>query len=340
VTPLYNQRTTNNEQRTTNNEQRTTNNEQRTTNNEQRTTNKEFAMVLKEGSRGDTVKSTQDMLTKLGYKPGPADGIFGDKTEQAVINFQENEGLYGDGIVGPMTMAALEQAIARLNIELNSPGPDAADGLEERIPFVRVDADPYGEGYDRLFLRADVAEAYNRVRKVVTKAGGLLTSSGGRRTLSAPVNSNRSATSFHYLGRALDLFVGSGMENPKKDPFVVTPLEDRRFRVYVRVKKGDEMELDAVTYAKRNKPTKVTGKFLDLTELFDKEGFKSIRARRSFFQGGSWLGAEWWHFQYEKDLVPGVSTFGGELLRVYAERTLKNTPPWLYRERIFKVNWG
>lgn len=297
-------------------------------------------MIIKEGSQGDTVKSIQEMLATLGYKPGPVDGDFGERSEQAVINFQETEGLYADGIVGPMTMRALEQAIARITIELNSPGPDAADGLDERLPFVRADADAYGEGYDRLYLRADVAEAYNRVRKEVIEAGGILTSSGGRRALSTPVNSSRSATSFHYLGRALDLFVGSGMENPKKDPFVIEPLADRRFRVYVRIKQGEKREINAVSYHKRDKPVTVSGKFMDLTALFDQQGFKSIRARRSFFQGGSWLGAEWWHFQYEKDLVPNVSTFGGELLKVYSERTLKNSPPWQYKERIFKVNWG
>jgi hypothetical protein len=297
-------------------------------------------MLLKEGSRGDTVKSIQQMLTKLGYKPGTADGIFGEKTEQAVIDFQENEGLYGDGIVGPMTMQALERAIARLTVELNSPGPDAADGVEERIPFVRVDADPYRDGYDRLFLRADAADAYNRVRKVVTEAGGVLTSSGGRRALNTPVNASRSATSFHYLGRALDLFVGSGMENPNRDPFVVSPIGDRRFRVFVRADQGEQMEVDAVSYAQRNDAVKVAGRFLDLTALFENEGFKSIRARRSFFQGGTWLGAEWWHFQYENDLVPGVSTFGGELQRVYSESTLRGTAPWQFRDRVFKVNWG
>jgi hypothetical protein len=201
-------------------------------------------------------------------------------------------------------------------------------------------ADPYRDGYARVVLRADVAEAYDRVREEVVAAGGLLTSSGGRRSLDAPVSASRSALSFHYLGRALDLHVGSGMEDPRSDPYVVVPEGERRFRVFVRVQEGRTRNLQAVTYARRSEAKRVRGKFLDLTELFESRGFRPIRARRSFFEGGSWLGAEWWHFQYEGMLVPGISTFGGELLRVYAESTLQGTPPWRYRERVFGQGWG
>jgi hypothetical protein len=60
---------------------------------------------------------------------------------------------------------------------------------------------------------------------------------------------------------------------------------------------------------------------------------------RSFFTGGTWLGAEWWHFQYETGLEQGVSSFGNELLKVYDREQLEDTPPWRYRDRVFGVNW-
>ena len=88
-------------------------------------------------------------------------------------------------------------------------GPCSVDGNPERLPFVRVDADPYREGYDRFWLRADVVDAYKNVREEVNRRGGIITSSGARRSLNAQVSSNRSQTSFHYTGRALDLFVWS-----------------------------------------------------------------------------------------------------------------------------------
>ena len=34
--------------------------------------------------------------TILGYRPGKADGVFGEKTEDAVIAFQEAEGIYAN----------------------------------------------------------------------------------------------------------------------------------------------------------------------------------------------------------------------------------------------------
>ena len=58
-------------------------------------------MVFKKGSRGDEVKQIQ---FALGLK---ADGVFGIKTENAVIKFQKANGLYPDGIVGKKTLDAL-----------------------------------------------------------------------------------------------------------------------------------------------------------------------------------------------------------------------------------------
>lgn len=296
--------------------------------------------MLKLHSTGEEVRTLQENLALLGFKPDGVDGSFGEKTEDAVISFQEAEGLYADGIVGTRTMVAIEKALKEHILEQQSPSVDSVEESPERLAFVRVPADKYRDGYDRFFLRSDVAEAYNKVRQQIVEAGGKLTSSGARRSLNARVSPSRSATSFHYTGRALDLHVGSGMERPSRDPYVLTSDDDRRWRVYARAPGGEQMELDAVTYSNRTGSRKVKGNFVDLTQLFESEGFSRIRARKSFFNGGTWLGAEWWHFQYEKGLEPEKSTFGNELLRVYSEDTLIPTPPWQYRDRVFKVNWG
>ncbi len=65
------------------------------------------AAVLKVGSSGDEVKRVQQALEKYGYDVGGADGIFGQKTKNAVMNFQRDAGLAVDGIVGPATLKAL-----------------------------------------------------------------------------------------------------------------------------------------------------------------------------------------------------------------------------------------
>lgn len=63
--------------------------------------------LLKLGSRGDDVKQLQNRLNELGYSCGAADGIFGNATRTAVINFQRANGLAADGIAGPATLGKL-----------------------------------------------------------------------------------------------------------------------------------------------------------------------------------------------------------------------------------------
>lgn len=295
-------------------------------------------MLLKNGSRGEDVKSVQEILKQLGYRPGPIDGIFGEKTEQAVVWFQEDHHLYGDGYVGSVTWKALHDALkVHVDEQMN---PRVENEVQpDLMEWVRVPADKYRDGYDRFLLREDAAQAYMQVRESVVEAGGILTSSGARRSLDATLNASRSATSFHYTGRALDLFVGSGMENRARDPFVVAADGDRYWRVFVRAPGGETMEIGAVTYGSRKTARAVKSRFIDLTKLFESHGFKRIRARRSFFAGGTWLGAEWWHFQYEKGLEKEKTTFGEQLLKVYPEDEVRNTPPWEYKDRVFGVNW-
>lgn len=59
------------------------------------------------GDQNATVTQIQNILSSNGYPTGGVDGIFGEKTRQAVIAFQSSQGLQADGIVGPQTWAAL-----------------------------------------------------------------------------------------------------------------------------------------------------------------------------------------------------------------------------------------
>ena len=67
--------------------------------------------ILRLGSTGNNVKLVQSILTKIGYNPGPIDGIYGEGTRQAVVEFQLNNGLTQDGIVGPTTWRLLDRFI-------------------------------------------------------------------------------------------------------------------------------------------------------------------------------------------------------------------------------------
>ncbi len=63
--------------------------------------------VIKQGQRGDTVKTIQQKLKRWGYYKGSVDGIFGAQTKEAVKYFQRKNGLKVDGIVGNQTLKAL-----------------------------------------------------------------------------------------------------------------------------------------------------------------------------------------------------------------------------------------
>ena len=65
------------------------------------------ASVVAWGSRGSQVSLVQQKLKQYGYYDGAVDGVFGKETYNAVVWFQENNGLKADGAVGPSTAAAL-----------------------------------------------------------------------------------------------------------------------------------------------------------------------------------------------------------------------------------------
>ena len=65
--------------------------------------------VLRRGSSGSSVREVQTILRRCGYTLD-VDGKFGSITQQAVLSFQGTHGLTRDGVVGPMTWAALDAA--------------------------------------------------------------------------------------------------------------------------------------------------------------------------------------------------------------------------------------
>jgi peptidoglycan hydrolase-like protein with peptidoglycan-binding domain len=67
--------------------------------------------VLRMGSRGTAVTALQQLLTALHYDVGPIDGDFGSQTYHGVVAFQKVNNLIRDGIVGPVTWAALDRPL-------------------------------------------------------------------------------------------------------------------------------------------------------------------------------------------------------------------------------------
>ena len=74
------------------------------------------------------VRMVQRTLRRLGWQPGPLDGLYGPKTEAAVTRFQSATGVAADGIVGRQTRQAL--TLAR------------SEPLRRGVGFVQPDGSP------------------------------------------------------------------------------------------------------------------------------------------------------------------------------------------------------
>lgn len=74
------------------------------------------------GSTGPNVKLIQSLLNRIGYNAGPVDGSFGAQTQRAVMNFQRNNGLVSDGVIGPATWRILESLLLGYDTYTVRPG--------------------------------------------------------------------------------------------------------------------------------------------------------------------------------------------------------------------------
>ena len=66
--------------------------------------------TLRLKDKSDRVKIMQQALIRLEYLSGNADGVFGNKTLDAVVAFQKANSLTADGLAGKKTLQALETA--------------------------------------------------------------------------------------------------------------------------------------------------------------------------------------------------------------------------------------
>lgn len=200
------------------------------------------------------------------------------------------------------------------------------------IGFTKILADKLGDGFGSTSLRADLKSEYNDAMAMIKALGGVLTSSGAVRDLTAEASAGRSQTSFHYTGRAFDVWIGTGMQGSKdrylvqraggtdanpeweilctsETPDPTSPLFDAslittREVEYIVWKKGP-----GITLQKR------TVSCFSLTTILKRFGWVNIPARAAWKT--EYLSTEWWHFQHHKGLVEGQSLFGDELRAVW-----------------------
>lgn len=99
--------------------------------------------TLKKGASGSNVKTLQKLLIEKGYSCGTkgADGKFGDSTLAAVKQFQKDNGLTVDGVVGAKTWAALENTPEKTKtytVTIKGATKKEADELKAQFKSVSV----------------------------------------------------------------------------------------------------------------------------------------------------------------------------------------------------------
>lgn len=68
--------------------------------------------VLYRGDSGQAVADLQRSLNRAGVYQGPLTGYFGSLTEDAVLRFQQLNGIEPNGVAGPVTLEVLQSSIA------------------------------------------------------------------------------------------------------------------------------------------------------------------------------------------------------------------------------------
>ncbi len=96
--------------------------------------------LSKIGSQGEEVKQIQTKLKELGYFDDKIDGIYGSKTKNAVVQFQKDNNLTTDGIVGTKTLE-------KLNVRSNN-SPNIFTESEISLLARIISAESRGEPYE------------------------------------------------------------------------------------------------------------------------------------------------------------------------------------------------
>ena len=86
---------------------------------------------LSVGMTGNDVYAMQERLIELRYLNGVADGVFGTETQNALIAFQQNNGLTADGTAGPSTLKKLSGSCKAATGATPTPVPSGTAVLRE-----------------------------------------------------------------------------------------------------------------------------------------------------------------------------------------------------------------
>lgn len=231
-------------------------------------------MILKEGSYGHYVELLQQGLNKIGSHIS-VDGNFGPATRNAVMAFQSSHGLFADGIVGPLTQAALMSAVKGEVPPVITP-PVIVDPVDP----IHGDDSEYRKLYDSMSVRS------NWMHEVNSNTDLMLRGKARYETLSPKVNVP------WYLIGCIHLLEGSCNFNTHLHNG--DSLKARTHNVPAgRPRSGEppftweESAIDALSYDHIKPPLETIGQQFSALEHFNGMGYRSHGIHSPYLWSGS-----------------------------------------------------
>lgn len=311
-----------------------------------------------------SVKTLQMGLAYLGHHCGFVDGFFGPKTEAALVAFQHRVRLRCDGILGLRTVKAYNEYLTKTN------NPEA---LLHRLTHIQMPTKQKAFNEPELkmslhqthcngqwfHMRSDAAHTFqDSVRALSAKGMAIhLNPSYKYKKLSFTTRgSTKGAACFAFLGLQWELDPKLGMQDARKDPYVITFANnrpwDRTIHVWMRVNasQAPRRKLKALV-AKETKNTlpiprtmtytytqHVEGHFFNLTEYMKGFGFSTRPLNPGFANGFEYALAGWWQFFYTFGMKKHKTRFGDLLLKIRPkERIEKHFKHW---DTVKCYRWG
>ena len=170
-----------------------------------------------------TIKQRQCLLTFLGYDTGGVDGILGPKTRNAIEQAQEDLQIPADGVWGPQTETAVLEAVYTYDVDAPVPeadtsvtdkndGPTEMELLFQGIRYwspeeFRCRCGEYHKPYCNGFPVLPDRTLLELVDDLRHNAGRPGHRSSGIRCPQHNADSNGAAGSRHLKGKALDFFI-------------------------------------------------------------------------------------------------------------------------------------
>ena len=120
--------------------------------------------VLKQGMQNSEVAALQERLKELNLFSTNVTGYFGNITKQSVVSFQSSNGLYTDGVVGPITADALFNQQQQVLAKTETVSRGDSDRQNVLIPWFNGVEDIFSLGSEAIVTDVDTGISF-RVKR-------------------------------------------------------------------------------------------------------------------------------------------------------------------------------